>query len=77
MQVLLLTLLGLVALAVGFVLYRRRQRRKEPHTPLIRSTSLDKNGNLIRFILLPRSLPYAVPIPFGKSMVGSSPLHKP
>jgi hypothetical protein len=77
MQDLLLTPLLLVALLLGFVLYRRRQRRKELHTPLIRSTSLDKNGNLIRFILLPRSLPYAAPIPSGKSMVGTSPLHKP
>ena len=59
---------GLVALAVGFALYlyRRRQRHEEFHTPLICRTSLDKDGNLIRFILCPRSIMNPVPVvPFA------------
>jgi len=77
---------GLVALAAGFALYlyRRRQRHEEPHTPLICRTSLDKDGNLIRFILCPRSttnpvqvVPPANPDPSGMSLVGSSPPQKP
>lgn len=85
-EVIYLYLGGLVALAVGFALYlyRRRQRHEESHTPLICRTSLDKDGNLIRFILCPRSTPHPVPVvllanldPSGVSLVGSSPPQKP
>ena len=77
---------GLVALTVGFALYlyRRRQRHEESHTPLICRTSLDKDGNLIRFILCPRPATNPVPVvppanldPSGVSLVGSSPPQKP
>ena len=77
-----LSLGGLVALAVGFVLYlfRRRQRHEESHTPLICRTSLDKDGTLIRFILCPRSTTNPAPVvplanldSSGVSLVGSSP----
>lgn len=85
-EVIYLCVGGLVALAVGFALYlyRRRQRHEESHTPLICRTSLDKDGNLIRFILCPRSTPHPVPVvllanldPSSVSLVGSSPPQKP
>lgn len=81
-----LYLAGLVALAVGFVLYLylRRQRHEKSHAPLICRTSLDKDGNLMRFILCPRSTPSPVPVvpvdilgPSGESLARSSLLQKP
>lgn len=55
---------GFITLLLGFVLHlsRRRQRPEESHLPLICRTCVDKNGNLIRFILAERPVRFPVPV---------------
>jgi hypothetical protein len=55
---------GFIALLLGFVLHlsSRRQRPDASHLPLICRTCLDKNGNLIRFILAERPVRFPIPV---------------
>jgi|CXWL01.1.fsa_nt_gi hypothetical protein len=52
MQILLLALLGgLVALVLGFLLYRLRQRSQRPPSNLVHRPHIDAEGNLMCFAL--------------------------
>ena len=55
---------GFIALLMGFVLRLsiRRQRPDASHLPLICRTCLDKNGNLISFILAERPVRFPIPV---------------
>lgn len=54
MQILLLAI-GLVSLALGAILYRRRQRRKRLPSNLIFRPQVDSSGNFMCFALGQRS----------------------
>ena len=56
MQVLPFPLLVLLAAALGFILYRRRQRCKQPPTNLSFHPHADASGNFMCFALGQRSV---------------------
>jgi hypothetical protein len=79
-------LCGFIAVLLGFVLHlsRRRQRSEEARLPLICRTCVDKNGNLIRFILAQRPVRFPIPIvsrkapdPSGRGEVAAASTEKP
>jgi hypothetical protein len=77
---------GFVLLLLGFILYlyRGRQRPEASHMRLICRICLDKNGDLIRFILAARParspipvVPLGIPDPLDRDRVRSSAPQKP